>query len=334
MYKLNQIVSLVKTFIDFNKELIIQDLSGSVHFKGQKIVDFATDLGEVSRKLVYNDADGWANTYDLETTEEQHFEGISLTPALNNSLKTIFGISDNQLVYIQITLEKIAVETSCLSYNWENIVVLDQERQLLWTDKKLVLVHLSKEIWSFVPESEMKIRNVPGALGNFIWIALSGNGDKRYTTKLVALDLDTGTLKITVAENLTLNPWRIALLKDKKMIVSFSGKISAHEKAESSFVEIDALTGKVIRDKYSSSLFDKNLKLEQWLYFNEMIYFSAASDTINSTHIGVLNYVTLELEWLTELKERIAGIQTIRVTESRFYALDQGKQLHVYEKTN
>ena len=129
-----------------------------------------------------------------------------------------------------------------------------------------------------------------------------------------------------------MHDWHIALLEETQTIVSIYGKISTQQKADSPFVEICAITGAVLRNERIESLFQANLKLGQWCYSNHKIYFTAATDTINSTHIGVLDYTTLNLEWFTEVKDRKAVIKDLQVTENKVYALDQGGQLFIFEK--
>jgi hypothetical protein len=115
-------------------------------------------------------------------------------------------------------------------------------------------------------------------------------------------------------------------------IVSIWGKMNSHGPAESPFVEIDAITGKVLRNTYSQSMYDANLKLGAWKYLDEKIYFDAAFDTINSTHIGVMDYNTLEVEWAEEVQDRKAGLRNLQVTKDKIYIMDSGNQLFIYEK--
>ena len=175
-----------------------------------------------------------------------------------------------------------------------------------------------------------EIRKILGLVNEKLWVVLYETETRKK--QLVSLHTATGKIIDIIDATLPLHDWHIALLEETQTIVSIYGKISTHQKADSPFVEICAITGAVLRNERIESLFQANLKLGQWCYSNHKIYFTAATDTINSTHIGVLDYTTLNLEWFTEVKDRKAGIKDLQVTENKIYALDQGGQLFIFEK--
>ena len=175
-----------------------------------------------------------------------------------------------------------------------------------------------------------EIRKILGLVNEKLWVILYETETRKK--QLVSLHTATGKIIDIIDATLPLHDWHIALLEETQTIVSIYGKISTHQKADSPFVEICAITGAVLRNERIESLFQANLKLGQWCYSNHKIYFTAATDTINSTHIGVLDYTTLNLEWFTVIKDRKAGIKDLQVTENKIYALDQGGQLFIFEK--
>ena len=102
--------------------------------------------------------------------------------------------------------------------------------------------------------------------------------------------------------------------------------------AESPFVEINAKTGEVIRNSFSHSLFNANFKLGKWKFLNNKFYFTAAQDSISSSHIGIMDYETLELLWITKVANQKGAFRDLQVIENKIYVLDNGNQLHIYEK--
>ena len=178
-----------------------------------------------------------------------------------------------------------------------------------------------------------QIRKILGVAEELLWISCMSSDENRNTkAHLIALELKTGKIIHHLSDGLPLHEVHVELLEDKQRIVSIWGKMSSHCPAESPFVEINALTGEVLRNTYSQSMYNANLKLGAWKYLNDKIYFDAAFDTINSTHIGVMDYLTLEVEWFTEVIDRKAGLRNLQVTEDKIYIMDSGNQLFVYEK--
>ena len=197
-----------------------------------------------------------------------------------------------------------------------------------------ILTSLSLQTGNYEWENNLskhgEIRKILGLVNEKLWVVLYETETRKK--QLVSLHTATGKIIDIIDATLPLHDWHIALLEETQTIVSIYGKISTHQKADSPFVEICAITGAVLRNERIESLFQANLKLGQWCYSNHKIYFTAATDTINSTHIGVLDYTTLNLEWFTEVKDRKAGIKDLQVTENKIYALDQGGQLFIFEK--
>ena len=157
-------------------------------------------------------------------------------------------------------------------------------------------------------------------------------GENKDKNSLLALDVNTGQILYQAPSEYDLSDWFIELIPEQNTILSIYGKISTYGPAASPFVEINATTGAVMRNQRIESLYNVNLKLGKWKYLNNKIYFTAALDTINSTHIGVLDYHTLDLLWYTEVKDRKAGLRDLQVTEDKIYVLDTGNQLHIFEK--
>lgn len=176
-----------------------------------------------------------------------------------------------------------------------------------------------------------EIRKVIGVVGDKLWVSLDRRIESLKQATLISIDITTGTV-INILNDLPIDAHQIAIIEEKQTILSLRGTISTHQKAISPLIEIDALTGEVIRNGFSQSLYDANFKLGRWQYLNDKIYFDAAVDTINSTHIGIMDYNTLDVIWSTEVKERKAGLTELQVSEDKIYVLDQGGQLFIFEK--
>lgn len=177
-----------------------------------------------------------------------------------------------------------------------------------------------------------EIRKLLGVIEEKLWVVLYKGGENQDITKLIALDIHTGDIIIELPESLPLHNTHISIIEEKQTILSIWGMKSSHHKADSPLVEIDGKTGKIIRNYRIESLFEANLKMGLWKYLDNKIFFVGAMDYLNSTHVGVLDYNTLDLLWYEEVVARKAGLKEIQVTGDKIFCLDIGHQLHIYEK--
>ncbi len=186
--------------------------------------------------------------------------------------------------------------------------------------------------WEVYLNSFGEIRKLLGVIEEKLWVVLYRGGENQDITKLIALDIHTGDIIIELPESLPLHNTHISIIEEKQTILSIWGMKSSHHKANSPLVEIDGKTGRIIRNHRIESLFEANLKMGLWKYLDDKIFFVGAMDYINSTHVGVLDYNTLDLLWYEEVAGRKAGLKEIQVTGDKIFCLDIGHQLHIYEK--
>lgn len=333
MFKIKGKVDQVNSFLTSKKHFIY-------HQKEELFIDFLPiKLNPLIFFLSKNESRLWLKdrawkTYyiemcDMEVTEVTYNIGVNsvskdIVKILENDVSLIID-SENGSILCELK-EKISLQSYLkfsdflFGFTKENLVY------------KVPLL-TGKFEWEEDLSSYGKIRKILGVAGDNLWISCMSADENRYTkAHLIALDVHTGRLKHHLGEGLPLHDFHIQLLEDRQCIVSYWGKISSHQQSESPFVEIDALTGTVLRNTFSMSLYDANLKLGAWQYQAGKIYFDAAFDTINSTHIGLMDFDTLDVEWFDEVKDRKAGLRNLQVSEDKIYIMDIGNQLFVYEK--
>jgi hypothetical protein len=245
-----------------------------------------------------------------------------------------FGVnSSEKLVHFEIENDGLKMVDTGFQYNWEMIEIRNSYSYYLWDGNSVKLMTAGEVKW-YKDFSEIgTIRKFLGECPEFVWLTVTEKKSEPKKISLVALDLGTGEIKKNISnDSYSMHPVNVELLKDKQTILSIWGKISANARAESPVLELSSSTGEVFRNTYSQALYETNLKIVSWKYVDGKIYFDAASDTINSTHIGVMDYQTLELEWYEEIKNRKAGLRNLMVTGSKIFFMDSGNQLFVYRK--
>lgn len=250
---------------------------------------------------------------------------------IDTILKTKFnGVKKNGIYNIFTKkikwLDNLNVFGQCLRYS--DFFIYRQGYYLI----KSLSLPADQNNWETNLEPYGEIRKILGVQSEKLWVSMDRCGEKKDKNSLLGLDVNTGKILYQAPSAYDLSDWFIELIPEQNTILSIYGKISTYGPAASPFIEINATTGAVMRNERIESLYNSNLKLGKWKYLNNKIYFTAAIDTINSTHIGVLDYQTLDLLWYTEVKDRKGGLRDLQVTADKIYILDAGNQLHIFEK--
>ncbi|SMC39092.1 PQQ-binding-like beta-propeller repeat protein [Cellulophaga tyrosinoxydans] len=186
--------------------------------------------------------------------------------------------------------------------------------------------------WETNLENFGEIRKILGVVENKLWVSLYRAGNEKNETRLLALDIESGKVIFELDHQYPISDWFIELLEEDNSLLSIYSGIGT-QALDSPLVEIDAITGKVLRSQRIESLYNQNLKIGFWKVLENKIYFTANQDYLSGTHIGVLDYNTLELLWVTKVENQKGGFKDFQVNHNNIYVLDQGNQLHIFEKT-
>jgi hypothetical protein len=176
-----------------------------------------------------------------------------------------------------------------------------------------------------------EIRQVLGICNNHLWILMYQGGEDKSKRCLVCLDIMTGKQSLNIANDLPVSEVNVTYIAEHQRILSIDRKLSTIP-TDCPLVELDAQTGKVLRNQSIASLLEHNLKIGEWKYLNNQIFFTAFTDMLTTSHIGILDYHTLALLWFCEVPNRKGFLKDLQVTEDNIYVLDQLGTLHIFEK--
>lgn len=185
--------------------------------------------------------------------------------------------------------------------------------------------------WETSLDQYGEIRKILGIKENKLWISMYRGGNDKTKNTLIALNIDSGHIVYEKNNDYDTSDWFIELISEHDSILSIYGKISTTP-ADSPLVEINAITGEIIRNQKIESLYNENLKIGFWKVLKDKIYFTANKDALNGNHIGVLDYDTLQILWVTKIDNMKGTFKDLQITENKIYALDTANQLHIYEK--
>ncbi len=103
-------------------------------------------------------------------------------------------------------------------------------------------------------------------------------------------------------------------------------------------VEIDLATGNPIRTEVVQSLLREELVLKDWTLSDGKIYFTAIKNERFPTHIGILDYSTMELLWWQKIvidnDVLLPAGQRPQVYRDHCYVLDTAGTLHCFKEIN
>ena len=345
MYKLLTSQSNIEFVVVNKNEYVINTKDRKVILNGENLDDFEL-YGWLPHNFVQYKKDGCYSLLDLSTNSKVRIP--QLLSHIGFSHKGGYFITNRKF----IVKERRSVFDICF-FNLESgkteffltqtslipqIFFTEEESSMIgfWPHsivKKISLESLDS-IWEANLHSLGEIRKILGVIGDKLWVVMYRGGVDQDKIRLIALNVNTGERVIELPDSLPLSEAHIALIEETQTILSIWGKISTVSKADSPLVEIDGRTGEVIRNHRIDSLYEANLKMGRWIYKTGKVYFKAAMEFINSTHIGVMDYQSLDLLWFTEVKERKAGLRDFQVTSDKIFVLDQGHQLHIYGKVS
>jgi hypothetical protein len=302
--------------------------------QNEKIIlkfNFTSLTKGLSSNIVVSDNDNTIYVFDKNNIQDK-LEGYSLSERAFSKNEIIISKRISKGLYEKFIYN---LQTKIIS-EIKNIPIFIFDNNFLFSAENKI--GLSKSIsklnysWQANLEYYGEIRKILGVQKNKLWISIYRAGSNKDKNVLLALDILTGEVVYKSPPDYDLSDWFVEVIPECNSVISIYGKISSHGPADSPFVEINATTGETIRNQRIESLYEENLKIGQWKYFENKIYFTASKDTINSTHIGVLDYETLDLLWYTEVIDRKGGMRELQITKDKIYVLDQGNQLHIFEK--
>lgn len=107
---------------------------------------------------------------------------------------------------------------------------------------------------------------------------------------------------------------------------------------ETQYVEIDLAAGHPMRKGIVQSLLRKELVLKDWRLCDGKIYFTAIKNERFPTHVGILDYNTLDLLWWEKIEmENDHFLQEgigLQAYGNHFFVLDTLGTLHCFRNIN
>jgi outer membrane protein assembly factor BamB len=154
------------------------------------------------------------------------------------------------------------------------------------------------------------------------------------THRLLAIDCKTGQIDHYWSEIALKTTAHAQQILDGSRVLYLHGN-SRFEK-ETQCLELDFVTGDVIRNSVVQSLLQEELVLRAWTLNDGKIYFTALKNERFPTHIGILDYATLDLLWWQKIE--IDGNAFLEegkgpeVDGDRCYVLDTQGTLHFFRE--
>lgn len=309
-------------YICTSKNLI---LNNEIIYDQNNLVSFVKDF---NGNIVFSTSDNNIYFYDSSTT--LLVEDYSLSEKKYN----------NEKIYISKRISRGVFETFLFSIKEKKKTLIteiplfvENEYNIFCNGSVLKKENILNNIidWEINLGDCGVLRKILGVINKKLWVSMYRGGIDKNENTLIALDIDSGQINYQIPNNYDISDCFVELIPEQSSILSIHGKINTHP-ADSPLIEINANTGEIIRNQRIESLYSENLKIGFWKVLNDKIYFTANKDVLNGTHIGVLDYHTLEILWASKVDEMRGGFIDLQVTENKIYALDKGNQLHVFEK--
>jgi hypothetical protein len=155
------------------------------------------------------------------------------------------------------------------------------------------------------------------------------------THRLLAIDCTTGQIDQYWSDIALKTTAHARQILDGSRVLYLHG-YNKFEK-ETQYVEFDLHTGSIVRTGIAPSLFREGITIKDWTLNDGKIYFTALKDEPFPTHIGILDYATLDLLWWQKIPmDNDVLLQEGRgpeVDQDHFYVLDTQGVLHFFRNT-
>lgn len=336
MYKVKEIRNEINCISVSDKSFCYNTKKEDLFLNDQRIDTKTSVCGYFLNEnyFTYSNNINFTNTIiDLKLNKTTQLGKISLQFQIND--KKFVGLEKkegkrNLIIYELSTGQKITLFKDIsfgIKFLYHDSLIINQG----WTTLKSLSLHTGEYEWETDLSQFGEIRKVIGVASNYLWVSIYRGGEDKRKKQCVVLDVSTGEHILNIASNLPISDCFVEYISEKQTILSIHSLISSIP-ADSPLVEFDALTGQVLRNEPITSLLAHNLKIGLWKYQDGKIYFTANTDMITTTHIGVLDYETLDLLWYSEVPNRKGLLKNLQVTEDKMYVLDQSGTLHIFEK--
>ncbi|WP_028522968.1 hypothetical protein [Runella limosa] len=248
-------------------------------------------------------------------------EFIGFEKKYNKSSLVIYNVNTSEK-----TIVSEDFEFGIKLFNNNNLVINDG-----WILVKSLSLLTGEYEWEVDLSEYGQIRSVLTAVEDNLWVLANDYKNNRHS--LLRLDANSGRLMQVLGEDLKLSDAHVKYIEEKQTLLSFKSSISSVP-SPSTLIEIDAKTGKILRNVTVESMLEPNLKVGLWQYQDNQLFFTANTTMMTTTHIGVLDYNTLALLWYIEVPGRKGLLKDIQVSTGKIYVLDQVGTLHIFEKEN
>jgi outer membrane protein assembly factor BamB len=205
--------------------------------------------------------------------------------------------------------------------------------ELLWQIDLKDKVARPSSVYAHENKYEFMITSLVAVHANKLTIGVEWDP---VTPRLITIDCNTGSIDqywedVNLKSGLHARP-----VLDGTHILYLHG--SNRFEKETQYVEIDLAAGHPVRKGIVQSLLREELVLKDWTLCDGKIYFTAIKNERFPTHVGILDYNTLDLLWWEKiamdndhfLQEGI-GLQAYG---NHFYVLDTLGTLHCFRDTN
>lgn len=286
--------------------IIIKEFS-KVYIKSSSWENFSFDLREKKlRKLDYNVAvNGRCNNFLL----------------CNNGNYFVIDISNNDILYeLSFSVEKI-------NYYMFN------SNQIIFQSENLISSALNQLIWQTSLSFYGTITKLLGICKNILWVSLTKDVSiSRRDISLIGLDVNTGSVVMEQVNLPYFDDVACVLDEEKQIVISISNQLN-----KTYFVEIDAETGQVLRQKQLEDLEERGFTFAIskgiTLYKNELYIIVASSNTLFGCGVAVLDLDNLQIKTAFKLEGTKGGIANpVQVNDKGLYVLDNNGTLFIYER--
>lgn len=176
-----------------------------------------------------------------------------------------------------------------------------------------------------------QIWKILGVEEGLLWVLTDGDIEREISGTILGIEPTTGQVMVRLPPRTELyNPYQTKLSEDRKSLFSIRTLGVATWLIEFNLPDLS-----VKRQARLRQLEEVSIQMKNYILQDGLIYFTAnAARTLNPQYLGIIDSTSLDLLWHQKVIEGSEGFvnQEPQVGGNKFYGLDTGGTLHIFEK--
>jgi hypothetical protein len=292
---------------------------------GNRLPEFSQEGLRYAIDRFSNKVTGQAVFYAVSDTGARQIGLLDVkrqVPFWLRDLEVVRSFQTTDYVFAMLASTVASTAIACLSAG---------DGKLLWQVDLRDTLSRPASVYENESDYQFEITKLVAAYANKLIVGVTWDP---VTHRFITIDCSTGLIDQYWSEIALKTTTHAQQILDGSRVLYLHGYNKFQK--ETQYVELDLQAGSIVRTGIVESLLREGLVLKDWVLSDGKIYFTALRNEQFPTHIGILEYATLDLLWWQKIAiDNNAFLEEGRgpeVNRDRCYVLDTQGTLHFFRE--